>query len=251
MNVRSKLNVTDLSGEYDRWHQHVSASPNDLDERSPWYELVLEYLAPLQGKRVLEVACGRGGFSTVLEARGATVCGADFSISALRIASQKVNRDNKTSPKIGLSQADAHYLPFTNGVFDYVISCETIEHLAEPSTAVSEMARVCKPGGLLYLTTPNYLNLMGLYLVYDAILKKNRRSATTQPLDRRWLFPQIRRLIERSGWTILKSDGTVHQVPLPGRNPLRLYFLERNRMSRRLLSPVAFHYFVLARKAGA
>ncbi len=117
--------------------------------------------------------------------------------------------------------------------------------------ALGEMARVCKPEGMLYLTTPNYLNLMGLYLVYDAILKKDRHSATAQPLDHRWLFLQVRRIIARAGWKILKSDGTVHQVPVPGRNPMRLKFLEGNTLLRRSLSPVAFHYFILARKVSA
>jgi ubiquinone/menaquinone biosynthesis C-methylase UbiE len=249
--ARSNPSVAELNEEYDRWHQHVSASPDDEDERSPWYELVVEYLAPLQGKRVLEVACGRGGFSTVLRSRGATVCGADFSAAALSITSQKVGRDSAGFLKTGLAQADAHHLPFADSAFDCVISCETIEHLTNPPAALQEMARVCKAGGALYLTTPNYLNLMGLYLVYDAILKKDRHNAAAQPLDHRWLFARVRRIVGRSGWEILKSDGTVHQVPVPGRNPVRLIFLERNRLLRRLLSPMAFHYFVLARKADA
>jgi ubiquinone/menaquinone biosynthesis C-methylase UbiE len=251
VNVGSRPSVADLTERYDRWHEHVSASPDDLDERSPWYQLVLEYLAPVQGKRVLEIACGRGGFSAVLESRGATVCGADFSAAALSIASQKIGRNSAGFLRIGLSRADAHHLPFADGSFDCVISCETIEHLTDPPAALQEMARVCKPGGMLYLTTPNYLNLMGLYLVYAAILKKDRRNAATQPLDHLWLFPRVRRMVRHSGWKIVKSDGTVHQVPLPGRNPLRLNFPERSRLSRRLLSPVAFHYFLLARKAGA
>jgi ubiquinone/menaquinone biosynthesis C-methylase UbiE len=241
--------VADLTEEYDRWHRHVSASPDDEDERSPWYGLVLEYLAPLEGKRVLEIACGRGGFSRVLGSRGASVCGADFSAAALSITSQKVGRDEAGFLKTGLSRADAHHLPFADRAFDCVISCETIEHLTDPAAAIREMARVCKPGGMLYLTTPNYLNLMGLYLVYDAILKKERHSATAQPLDHRWLFGRVRRLVVGAGWKILKSDGTVHQVPVPGRNPVRLKFLESSKVLRRLLSPIAFHYFILARKA--
>jgi ubiquinone/menaquinone biosynthesis C-methylase UbiE len=203
----------------------------------------------LQGKAVLEVACGRGGFLSLLESRGARVCGADFSAAALRIARGKITNRVHASA-ISLSQADAQCLPFANEAFDLVISCETIEHLQDPFAALNEMARVCKSRGMLYLSTPNYLNIMGLYLVYDAVLKKDRRSEATQPLDRRWLFLKVRRIIERSGWKIVKSDGTVHQVPFPGRNPVRFRFLEDNPLLRRLLSPIAFHYFVLATKKG-
>jgi ubiquinone/menaquinone biosynthesis C-methylase UbiE len=249
MNREPKPSITDLSREYDRWHQHVFTS-EDLDQKSPWYQLVFEYLVPLRGKMVLEVACGRGGFTTVLESQGASVCGADFSAAALRIATQKVHSYNARLSNIALLQADVHRLPFACGTFDCVVSCETIEHLTDPFTALQEMARVSKPGGMLYLTTPNYLNLMGLYLIYEALLRKNRRSPAAQPLDHRWLFSQVRQIIERAGWKIVKSDGTVHQVPLPGRNPLRLFFLERNTLIRRLLSPLAFHYFVVAKKRG-
>jgi len=251
MDAGPKQNVTTLSGAYDNWHRNVFASGQSADQGSPWYQLLLEYLVPVEGKRVVEVACGLGGFAAVLHSRGATVCAADFSAAALRIARQKASHNNGRSSRIALSQADAHHLPFASGAFDLVVSCETIEHLTDPFAALQEMARVCKPGGMLYLTTPNYLNLMGLYLLYDALLGKVRRSAATQPLDRRWLFPQVRRIVERSGWKILKSDGTVHQVPLPGRNPVRLFFLERHPMIRRLLSPTAFHYFIVASKRGA
>lgn len=251
MNAGPRQNVGTLSLAYDQWHRNISACGKSADQGGPWYQLVLEYLLPVEGKRVLEVACGLGGFATVLESRGATVCAADFSLAALRIARQKASHDNGRSSRIELSQADAHHLPFASGAFDLVVSCETIEHLTAPVAALQEMARVCKPGGMLYLTTPNYLNLMGLYLLYDALLGKDRRSAATQPLDRRWLFPQVRRIVKRSGWKILNSDGTVHQVPVPGRNPVRLYFLERDRAIRRLLSPAAFHYFIVASKRGA
>lgn len=237
-----------LAEAYDRWHQNIFRSGESPDQDSPWYRLVLEYLVPVQGKRILEVACGRGGFSTVLESRGAIVCGADFSAAALRISQQKTSQGNVHSSRIMFSRADAHHLPFATSAFDLVISCETIEHLTDPPAALEEMARVCKSGGLLYLTTPNYLNLMGLYLIYDEILRKDRQSPMTQPLDHRWLFLKVRRIVARSGWKILKSDGTVHQLPFPGRSPIRLNFLERDPLLRRLLSPTAFHYFMLATK---
>jgi SAM-dependent methyltransferase len=46
-------------------------------------------------------------------------------------------------------------LPFPDGHFDYVFSIEGIEHFHNPWTFVLELCRVLKPGGRLFLTTPN------------------------------------------------------------------------------------------------
>jgi ubiquinone/menaquinone biosynthesis C-methylase UbiE len=251
MTKRSKQGIWRLSREYDQWHQHIFNSGESPDQGSPWYRLVLQHLEPLHGKKILEIACGRGGFAAILSSRGATVIGADFSATALRIAQQKARHSGSQDSRITFLQADAQTLPFVNCTFDVVISCETIEHLTDPASALREMARVCRPGGTLYLTTPNYLNFMGLYLIYDAILQKDRQSPFAQPVDHRWLFLKVRRIIKSSGWKIVKSDGTVHQVPIPGADPVRLDWLEHDSQFRRLLSPVALHYFVLATKRGA
>jgi ubiquinone/menaquinone biosynthesis C-methylase UbiE len=240
-----------LATEYDKWHTNVFESdPEHADESSPWHQIILEFLPPVRDKRILEIACGRGGFSRLLGSRGASVCGADFSESAISIAKEKLLRDPALADQVNYVQADAQNLPFEAGSFDIVISCETIEHVPDPRAAVREMYRVCKPGGMLYLTTPNYLNFMGLYLIYAAVRHPGLKSS--QPLDERFLFPQIRRFIIGAGWKIVRTDGTVYQFPfIPGRDPVQFPRLESNRMIRRLLSPFAYHYFVLARKGNA
>ncbi len=44
--------------------------------------------------------------------------------------------------------ADAHSLPFQSGAFDVVFSYSVLEHLYNPFLAISEIARVLKPGGI-------------------------------------------------------------------------------------------------------
>ncbi len=245
--------LMNLSRAYDHWHQEVFASaPAHPDESSPWYRLVLEYLGSVENERILEIACGRGGFSRLLASRGAHIVGADFSISALRIARQRLQgRPARPVPPM-LAQADAQSLPFSTNSFDVVISCETIEHLRDPRAAVREMARVTRPGGLLYLTTPNYLNLIGLYELYAKVRHPGGPSGLVQPLDRHYVFFQTRRVLRKAGWKILRTDGTVYQAPfLPRHNPVEFPWLESIRAVRRFLSPFAFHYFVMAQKPSA
>lgn len=238
-----------LATEYDQWHIKVlEADPDHADESSPWYKLVLEYLEPVDGKRILEVACGRGGFSRLLATKGAIVCGADFSESAIQIAKDKLARIPALADRVTYQQADAQKLPFDDAAFDIVVSCETIEHVPDPQAAVREMSRVCEPGGMLYLTTPNYLNLIGLYKLFVAITRKKSQSYFAQPLDRHSLFFQTRKLARTAGWQIITSDGTVHQAPVKGRNPVTFHFLEKNRTLRRCLRPFALHYLLVGRK---
>jgi ubiquinone/menaquinone biosynthesis C-methylase UbiE len=240
-----------LATEYDQWHAQVFESdPEHPDESSPWYKLVLEFLPDVQGKRILEIACGRGGFSRLLASRGAMVCGADFSESAIAISKEKLLREPALANRVTYMQADAQNLPFEENAFDIVVSCETVEHVPEPRAALREMYRVCKPGGTLYLTTPNYLNFMGLYLIYAKFRHPGLKSS--QPLDIRHLFPEVRSYVTEAKWKIVRTDGTVHQFPfIPGRNPVQFPRLEANRVIRRLLSPIAYHYFVIARKGSA
>ena len=50
--------------------------------------------------------------------------------------------------------ADAHRLPFDDGVFDGVWVQAVLEHVLEPATVVAELHRVLRPEGLVYAETP-------------------------------------------------------------------------------------------------
>ena len=50
---------------------------------------------------------------------------------------------------------DGLHLPYDDASFDLVCSTEVIEHVGEPAPWLRELARVTRPGGGLFLTTPN------------------------------------------------------------------------------------------------
>lgn len=49
--------------------------------------------------------------------------------------------------------ADAHCLPFLDNCLDGVVCCNSFEHYREPLKVVSEIKRVLKPGGFVYVLT--------------------------------------------------------------------------------------------------
>jgi 2-polyprenyl-3-methyl-5-hydroxy-6-metoxy-1,4-benzoquinol methylase len=99
---------------------------------------------------VLDVACGTGYGSALLAAPGRRLLGIDASAAAVGQA----NRDF-ASDDVRFEVGDATRLPVADSSVDFVVSFETIEHLAEPTEFVDEVARVLRTGGTLLLSTPD------------------------------------------------------------------------------------------------
>ena len=133
---------------YDTWHARLEV---DRDADAPWHRLLLQHLEPahdLEGRTVLEVACGRGGLACRIASsayRPSTLIAADFSTAALGKGRQFGLAQNIRN--VRWSASDLQRLAFRTAAFDTVISCESIEHIARPQDACAEFARVLKTGG--------------------------------------------------------------------------------------------------------
>ncbi len=64
---------------------------------------------------------------------------------------------------ISLRQGDARQLPYSDGVFDLTMSAHLLEHFSTPHTALAEMVRVTKPGGLVMVCLSKR-SLLGRYI---------------------------------------------------------------------------------------
>lgn len=200
---------------YDRWHDRFGV---DMDDDAPWHRLVKRHL-DLDGASVLEIGCGRGGFATWLAGQPArTVVGADFSRTA-------VTRAAEAAPSVAFEQADIQRLPHPDSSFDIVISCETVEHVPDPRGAVLELARVLKVGGSLLLTTPNYMNLLGLHRAYLRVIGRTFTEGG-QPINNLTMLPRTAAWLRRAGLRARLVDASGHYVPVPGRRPVRVAALD-------------------------
>ena len=102
------------------------------------------------GPRVLEVGCGTGLALRAYDP-GMEVTGIDFSTQMLAKAKAKVARENLTHV-VALRQMDARNLDFPDNSFDAVAAMHLMSVVPEPERVLSEMARVCRPGGKVVIT---------------------------------------------------------------------------------------------------
>jgi len=105
-------------------------------------------------RRVLDVACGVGYGSEILQTAGAaSVVGVDLVFEAISSNREAIGSRGHAQPLF--TNADAGRLPFADGSFDVVVSFETIEHLPQPELLLQEIQRVLKSDGVCICSSPN------------------------------------------------------------------------------------------------
>ncbi len=146
---------------------------------------------------ILDVGCGRGLLLAKVAKRAepnTKFFGVDISPKLCEIA-----RTNNPTAKIVVGDAEA--LPFPNNSFTIVFMTEALEHMLDFGKALSEIARVLRPGGTFIVTVPN--RDWASYEYYDKI-----RNHEFQPVDDHYFrFDEITGLLKEHSFKILRYRG--------------------------------------------
>lgn len=121
--------------------------------------LSFDRLGIKHGQRVLDIGCGYGRHSYEALRRGARTVALDLSDTELKdvLATFAAMSETETLPDEAsgaVVNANALTLPFADDSFDHVIASEVLEHIPDDSAAMTEIARVTKPGGTITVTVP-------------------------------------------------------------------------------------------------
>ena len=149
-------------------------------------------LDPKPGERILDLSTGTGWTSRLVARRGATVVGVDIAPDLLEAARASAIAEGL---RIDYQLGDAESLPFEDGTFDAVISTVGVMFATNQEAAAAELARVCRKGGRIALTTwtPDG-NVFGMFSVMKRYMAAPPAPAPRSPFE--WGNPdRVRELL--------------------------------------------------------
>ncbi|WP_459191607.1 class I SAM-dependent methyltransferase [Halosimplex sp. J119] len=178
-------------------------SRSTYDELAPGYEditdaAIREYyewpaverlLPPLDGKRVLDAACGDGHYTARLAEAGAEPVGVDASPAMAERARERF-ADDQSLVEIPVHEADlTDGLPFLDGeAFDLVVCQLALEHVRDWEAVFDAFARVLKPSGRVVVSTSHPVRdyVDAEFFVRDHVLSESATYGEIERVDRDW-----------------------------------------------------------------
>ena len=133
-----------LPSRYDRLAELLSMGQNRR-----WRRAMVDPVAAALPHSVLDVATGPAGVALQMASRtGAHITGIDLSSDMLGAGVANV-RERGRQDRISLLIGRGEELPFADGTFEALTFTYLLRYVADPAAALSELARVVRPGGVI------------------------------------------------------------------------------------------------------
>ncbi len=171
-----------------------------------WRRKAIDILAPLQPKRILDVATGTGDFAlATLKLQPDEIVGVDISTQMLAIAREKINK-KRVGEIVKLKVGDAENLPFEDNSFDAITVAFGVRNFEDLDKGLRELNRVLRKDGklvILELTQPAKFPMKQLYDFYTMrilplvgrLISKDQNAYTYLPESIR-AFPEGNQFIQ-------------------------------------------------------
>lgn len=123
-----------------------------LHEINPLRLEWLDSIAPVAGRKVLDVGCGGGILADAMARKGAEVLGIDLADKALKVAQLHALEAGTRGVKYREVSVEALAAEQPES-FDIVTCMEMLEHVPQPASVVKACADLVKPGGWVFFST--------------------------------------------------------------------------------------------------
>jgi len=118
-------------------------------------EITAEFSSYRDNNRLLDIGCGAGNLLQAARKNGWNAQGLDVSAGAVQ---------HVRSLGYEVFEGELQDAAFPSQHFDVVTAAELLEHLIDPRPLLQEVARILRPGGLFWTTTPHARGLSGRML---------------------------------------------------------------------------------------
>src|SRR5215208_4013361 len=197
---------------YDSYYPEASLSPPAFIQ-TRLEEITAEFAPYRETNRLLDLGCGAGNLLLAARKNGWEAQGLDVSPGSV-----------KHVRELGFEvfQGELQRAQFPAQHFDVITAAEIIEHLSEPRLLLEEVARVLRPGGLFWSTTPN------------------ARGVSARVLGLKWRCiwpPEHLQLFSAGGLKLLMREAGFREIRVrtTGGNPIEIF----HAMGRRKDAPKA------------
>lgn len=188
---------------------------------------------------ILDLGCGNGIYFDIFKIHTENIYGIDASEQSVIICQKKGYQL--------VELADATFLPFSDGCFDFVFTSEVLEHVEQYLLMLKEINRVLKPNGILLLTTTCYSTSIFQFIklfkgslmqffkelcIYTAGFNSKEKRDT---FVRKWCFELsgghyhgfkpnlLKKDINNIGMKVLKKETFYVIPPIQYYNPKQIY----------------------------
>lgn len=200
-----------------------------LGRERRWRRLVADAVSARPGQRILDLAAGTGASSTPFAQARATTVACDFSPGMLATGRRR-------HPELTFVAGDALRLPFADASFDAVTISFGLRNVADVPAALTEMARVTRPGGRLVVletaTPPSRLLRTGNRIYTAHVMPRLARLVASDPAAYSYLAesagawltqPELAAALRAAGWQevawrdLMFGAVAIHRATRPAR----------------------------------
>ena len=154
-------------------------------------------------RRILDVGCGNGAFAAGLKKSGIA-----SEVWGIEIFESVASEASSVLDKVLVGDAASQIENLPTGYFDAIFFNDSLEHMVDPYTVLSDIKRSLVPGGLIIASLPNVRHIRTLF---ELLIKKDWHYRDQGVLDRTHLrfFTQksARRMFEDAGLIVEVTKG--------------------------------------------
>lgn len=167
---------------------------------------MLELGGDVRGGRVLEVGCGRGvGVEIIFDTFSpSSVEAFDFDPDQVRLSKQRLS--SRFQDKVNVYMGDATKISSPDNHFDAVFDFGALHHIPDNSVAISEIARVLKPGGRFFF----------MELLSSLTMKPIMRLLTQHPPRAQFTWEELFTKLAKAGLVVSDNSCGVSSTRVVG-----------------------------------